>query len=576
MNESAYMTKNRFRSIKTRFAFSMIGVCVIISLLIGFSFAMYSKQVQMDNIRKSAMDLASAAALLVDGDSVYSIKTEDDSLYQEQAAQLRGLQKAAGLKFVYVLADAGNGKTRFILDATEGEDHSPLNSEYDYLDAMTPAFAGKINADDEILTDQWGSQLSGYAPITNSRGKVVAIACVDVDANDINAASQKTIWLIVIFALAGILIGCVLSIYSANRIQRPINLLKDKLNDLALAGADLTHKIDINTGDELEQLAHSFNSFLDNLRSIVISISASAEGIGQASKQLQSSGARVNATTQQTSAATQEIAASMEEVSATAEEITATTERIAARLEQSLSEAQNSKLKAVEVEGRAAKVQQDAIQAGNQTRDLYQNIQQKLGYAIEQAQVVSRISELTEEISGIANQTNMLALNAAIEAARAGEQGKGFAVVAEEVRKLAENSTNTARNIKDLTVQVQESIDVLIKNSKGVLEFINQKVLPDYEYIESVGKQYREDSDIIAQLTKQTNSDVKEVSEAMNQINQSVEVLAATIAQSTVGSQDIAKGAEAAAQAAIDINEVASNMQNHASALSGLVERFRT
>jgi uncharacterized protein YpmB len=64
----------------------MIGVCVIISLLIGFSFAMYSKQVQMDNIRKSAMDLASAAALLVDGDSVYSIKTEDDSLYQEASA----------------------------------------------------------------------------------------------------------------------------------------------------------------------------------------------------------------------------------------------------------------------------------------------------------------------------------------------------------------------------------------------------------------------------------------------------------------------------------------------------------
>jgi methyl-accepting chemotaxis protein len=568
--------KPYFKSIKTRYAFNMIAVCVIIALLIGLSFALYSKHVQIENIRKSAMNLASAAALLVDGDSLDRINSEDDPSYQTQVALLKKLQKSTGVRFVYTLEDCGDGTTRFILDIGEGEDHSPLFSEYDYLDAMKEAFSGTASADKNIYSDQWGSQISGYAPIMNSQGQVAGIACVDVDAADINATTNQTIILIIIFALAGILIGCVLSIFLANKIQRPINLLKDKVDELALAGADLTHKIDINTGDELEQLANSFNSFVENLRTIVIGISSSAASIDDASKQLQTSGARVNMATQQTSAATQEIAAGMEEVSATAEEITAATERISASLESSFNETQNSKLKAAEIQNRAAQVQTDAQQASDQTRNLYKDIQEKLEYAIEHARVVEHISELTEKISGIANQTNLLALNAAIEAARAGEHGKGFAVVAEEVRKLAEDSTVTARNIQDLTVKVQDSINVLMMNSHGLLDFINQKVLPDYEYIESVGKQYMEDSNIITFLTEHTNNNIEAVNQAMNQIKQAMETLAVTISQSTTGAQEIAKEAETAAQAAVEINTVAGSIENQTAALSGLVDRFIT
>lgn len=561
-------------SLKRKLTINTIGICLITSMLMGAFFAFYIKENNLENVRQHAIDLAISAALLVDGDSLENIQTENDQAYKSQVRELQKFFQATGVKYVYTLQKTETNSTQFILDATEGEDHSPLHSEYQLTEYMEPAFNGTPSADKKPYEDQWGCQLSAYAPIFNSSGKVINIACVDVDAAVIEQSFMMSLKYIILFALIGITIGLVLSLISARKIVTPIETLNDKMKNLVSAGADLTQRIDIPTGNELETLAISFNTFLDNLHTIISSISDSSNHIENSSQMLKNSQSTINMATQEVSAATEEVAASMDELSASADDISSTAAKILQSLKFSMQKVEEQQADIIAVEKRATQVRSNAIQAGHETRDLYSNIQKDLNLAIEQAQVVEHISGLTEEISAIAEQTNLLALNAAIEAARAGENGRGFAVVAEEVRKLAENSQLTVRNIQKLTTQVQDSIASLINNSSTVLNFINSKVLSDYEAMESAGEQYLKDSNIIAHLTKESAENTNNLNTSMQRITQAVEMLAVNISQSASTAQQIATEAQTSAQAAFDIESIVNNLDEKTSLLNNLVNRF--
>jgi methyl-accepting chemotaxis protein len=227
------------------------------------------------------------------------------------------------------------------------------------------------------------------------------------------------------------------------------------------------------------------------------------------------------------------------------------------------------------IEQRAVSVQQTAENSKNNAISIYNDIRNKLENAITHAKVVQQISGLAEEISGIAEQTNLLALNAAIEAARAGEQGRGFAVVAEEVRKLAEDSSQAVTGIQELTNQVENAIVNLIKNSNDLLEFINGDVVKDYGFMVDIGEQYKKDSNTMLALTEEVTSNVNDVLNSMIQINQAIEATTSTIVESSTGTQEIAKGSDAAAQAASQISEVSQKMAESAGKLKLLIDQFK-
>ncbi len=140
---------------------------------------------------------------------------------------------------------------------------------------------------------------------------------------------------------------------------------------------------------------------------------------------------------------------------------------------------------------------------------------------------MERINVLSDAILEIASQTNLLALNAAIEAAQAGDSGSGFAVVAEEIRKLAENSKETATEIQSVTQQVLESVHHLSVSSEQVLSFLDEKVSKDYDMLVETGKQYNADARMIDEMvtefsatSQQLYSSVQSIMRAINHVSQ--------------------------------------------------------
>ncbi len=381
-----------------------------------------------------------------------------------------------------------------------------------------------------------------------------------------------------IFSAAAVflILGFLIAYFVGKQIGTPIRNVAERAN--IMAGGDFTKSMDevyLKREDEIGVLAKSFRDLGDNLKKMIQDISVSAHEVAASSQEMAASGHNIASTMEEVSASTEEIAAGMEEVSASTEEINASGEEIGSMLTLLDSKALDGNKETKEIELRAVKVQEDADKAKKSTIDIYENIHTRVKLAIEEATVVEQISGLAQNIAGIADQTNLLALNAAIEAARAGEHGKGFAVVAEEVRQLAENSSDTVRNIQNLTKQVQGSINNLIENSNNLLKFVNEDVVGNLDMMNAMGEQYMKDSNRMYDLTEGISKDINNIVKSMGEINQALESQSATIEEATSGSQEIAKGSEVAARAAAEINDSAQKMADSAEKLNQLITKFK-
>lgn len=168
---------------------------------------------------------------------------------------------------------------------------------------------------------------------------------------------------------------------------------------------------------------------------------------------------------------------------------------------------------------RATEVEKKGEEAIKEARSLYEEKKNHMVQAIEDGRVVDNIKIMADTIASISEQTNLLALNAAIEAARAGEQGKGFAVVAEEVKKLAEQSSQAVTGIQDTIVKVQDAFKNLSGNGNDVLKFINEDVDPKFKEFGNMGNQYYNDSDFVSKMSEEIASMSEELTATINQVS---------------------------------------------------------
>lgn len=415
-------------------------------------------------------------------------------------------------------------------------------------------------------------KLAGYAPIENSNW----IIAVSIEKSEVLSKLSKLKTILIIAIIILLSFSILLSLLVGRILARPI--IEASEYALKISQGDLTSNISpkfLNFKDEIGILTRALDTMLTNLRNMVNNIVIASREVATSSEQLALSSQQVSATMQEVSSATEDVASGMEEVSASSQVISASASEIEYRLQLAAKSSENANNNASEIEARALNIQKQAVTAQEDALEVYENMQVKMKNAIQETKVVEEISSLAGDIANIAEQTNLLALNAAIEAARAGEQGLGFAVVADEVRKLAENSSITVANIQELTSSVQNAINNLINNANELLDFISSDVNNITNFMVAIGKQYREDADILYNLTEENMELLNNIVEAILQINTALESTTHTMEQSSIKTQDIAKGSQVATQATIEITDNVAKLSNNSTSLLELVRLFK-
>lgn len=340
-------------------------------------------------------------------------------------------------------------------------------------------------------------------------------------------------------------------------IKRIAKSIQKLTRDIHEGHGDLSRRIPVDTRDEISTLAKGVNEFLDILQDMIGGVMECGREIDHQQRSVNTVVEQTNQNADKTLHTMEELASSMEEVSATATCVSESTVHAEESVGNVTKKAMDGTAFAEEIKNRARELQRMAKDSRESAGNMIKEFDRSLQSSIDDSRKIENINTLTADILSIASKTNLLALNASIEAARAGEAGKGFAVVAEEIRVLADNSKETAGNIQEISVEVVEAVKRLAGDANSLIEFMKERILPDYELLEKSGEQYLNDSVTVDDMMKDIREGMEEISETMQSVTESNNGIANNVQES----------AQSVVEVVSDTTTLAENMKEIISAL---------
>jgi len=337
---------------------------------------------------------------------------------------------------------------------------------------------------------------------------------------------------------------------------------------------DITKRIHVGSRDEVGRLAIAINDLVAQMQIIIRAIT---EGCGQMEEKqadIISNVEKVNATADHTMQNLGIMSEGMQLVTGAIDGVQQDTGILDHTVENMLEVAQNGRDYAADIKEKAGKMKATAVESKQEATLVMKEIDTAMTESIANSRQIHKITELTEEILGIAGTTNLLALNASIEAARAGEAGRGFAVVAEEIRKLADSSRESANNIQEISNRVVESVEELSENATRLLEFMNTRVMKDYDALEDTGSNYHEAADHVDEMMNEFGQKIDELLSVLQNVNTANTQMEATVGDSTEKLSAVEKNNQGLQQEMEDISYAVEELAASVGQLKGSIRCF--
>lgn len=416
------------------------------------------------------------------------------------------------------------------------------------------------------------SYQTAYMPLKDQNGNIIGMLYTGANQSILASLTQSLFTQFAIVLVIVIMVSVILVLVFTRKINKRLNALKSAFE--SAGNGDMTIEVSDKTGDELSELSVYYNKMRMKLNDTIQTVQQSALQLASASQQLSAGAEETNQASEKITEAVQQIAngaqdqitrienseSSLKQASADIRDISANTAAIADKGQLAQSKADIGQKEITNVQA-----QMDAI---------HQSIQ-KSGEIIHQLDGRSKqIEQILSVITQIADQTNLLALNAAIEAARAGEQGKGFAVVADEVRKLAEESQQSAGQISKLIIEIQKDMN----RSARSVEHVKTEAAEGVTMIQRTRDAFKEIAAATGEISAEISdlsASVTNISASAHQINDSFAANTADIKESTKNTRQAAALTEEQFAAMEEITAASETLSQLAEELTGIISQFK-
>lgn len=567
------MNKGKIRTrrltIRAKILIPSIIIVVLVCGLMGYnSYTRFEKSMVRMGVEEADM-AATIVADSLDANLVYKVTvgSEGTQVYQNLQGDLRKKQKACGIAFLYTLYTDGK-KVYYGVDSDE--DAAKVGDEFaDSYAELEPVFGGKEYIQDYIDHTEDGDLITVYKPIEDNAGKVVAILGCDYDASSITAELQKAV--VQTLQIGGICLILAILILTiiVSRITKGLMQVNAKIYDLVHNEGDLTQKLDVRSGDELELIAGNVNELLAYIRKIMIGISSGSMRLMSSSRKMVDHLSSADESITDVSATMQEMSAAMEETTSSLNQITEAIERIYSSVERIAGNADAGKVSSQEMESRASGANDAAAEGEKKANIETEKMAASLNEKIAKSKSVEQIEILTSNIIEITEQTNLLALNASIEAARAGEAGRGFAVVADEIGKLAANSADAAAKIRQVSAEVIQAVDELAEGSQQMIEFVRNSTEEGFGGLVATSENYATDANAMRAMMEQFAQTAEELRSTMDGIRESISAV-------NIAVEESAKGIAGVSESSVQLTGNVNDIQSEASDNNGIAEDLAT
>ena len=569
--------KTRKLNITTKLLIPVMIIILIVSAGMGVMMYLMGENAYVKAGVEQSHLAAKIASSMIDGTKVLKVHegTADQDLYENELWELREIKETCGILYMYTIYE-NDGQLYYGIDTDESEGQCKPGDVYDDdPEPVRVALSGEEYVRDYIVSNEYGNLISAYVPIHDMMGNVIGVLGCDYDGTEALRMVNVIKLLSMGCMAAALLVSAVVVTLFVRAITKNIVLINGKIYDLVNNEGDLTQKLDIHSGDELELISNNVNNLLEYIRTIMLNISGNSTNLQGASMEVFNNlkNAEVNIT--DVSATMEEMSAGMEETAASILEITASINDVYDAIEEINGKAGESATSAYEAMERANEVYNVSIKSQSQAKEMSAQLSATVEDKIEKSKAVNEIETLTNSILAIASQTNLLSLNASIEAARAGEAGRGFAVVADEIGKLAQESADSAARIRQVSGEVIQAVEELAAASQQMISFIDETTMSGFQQLQETAHDYKENIHEMSATMQDFTASCEELKSNMDSIKNNIEAANIAVDESAKGISNVSELSVSLTSSVSDIQNQANGNMDIANQLNQEVNRFK-